>query len=305
MTNKIEKPRVLVTGSNGMLGQAIQKYLNNYDFDLYFINSGCYDLTREEDVMLMYQSVKPNRVIHLAAKVGGIFDNLRNPLDFLEKNILMSTLVTKWAHKYNVKRFTGMLSTCVYPNDINKYPLSEEDVFTGTPEITNFGYAYAKRVQGLQIEYYNKLNRNWNYLMPCNLYGIDHKPLDSLHFIPALIKKIQNAVANNEDSITLFGDGTPLRQFMYADDLAKIINIMVEKDIKVSCNVAVPWNLSIKEMADIVMKVMDANLNIEWDTTKPNGQHRRDASTTRFEGYYPDFKFTTLTEGVKQIISNE
>lgn len=304
MTNT-ENPRVLVTGSNGMLGQALQKHLNNRDYDLYFINSGCYDLTREADVMSMYQSVRPDRVIHLAAKVGGIFDNLRHPLDFLEKNILMSTLVTKWAHKYNVRRFTGMLSTCVYPNDIDRYPLSEEDVFAGTPEPTNFGYAYAKRVQGLQIEYYNKLNRNWNYLIPCNLYGVDHKPLDSLHFIPALIKKIQNAVANNESSITLFGDGTPMRQFMYVEDLAKIINIMIEKDITKSCNVAVPWNLSIKEMADITMASMGVNLDITWDTDKPNGQRRRDANTAVFEQYYPNFKFTTLAEGVKQVIANE
>lgn len=301
----MDNDRVLVTGGKGMLGQQLQKYLISDKLDIYYVDEGVYDLTCEDQVAKMYKDIEPQRVIHLAAKVGGIFDNINYPIEYLEQNVLINTFTLKWAHKYDVSRFTGILTTCAYPNEVDSYPMKEEQFLQGIPALTNINYAYTKRLQGMQIDSYNKqYNKKWNYLIPCNLYGRDEgKNLEALHFIPALIRKIQNAVTAGEDKIILFGDGTPIRQFMYAKDLARVITRMVNKDITKSCNVAVPWNLSIAEMADITMRAMDVDLKIEWDTDKPNGQHRRDVSTDKFNSLFYGFQFTSLTDGVRDIIS--
>jgi len=290
--------KILVTGGSGMVGKSLKKYLP----DATYISSKDYDLTSEMQVYQMFNNIKPNTVIHLAAKVGGIVDNITYPADYFDQNIIMNTLVLKWAQQHNIKRFIGILSTCIYPDIVESYPITEDMLHLGPPTKTNFSYGYAKRALAVQIEAYNQqYGTQYQYLTPCNLYGEYDKYGDNSHFIAALIKKIHNAKVNNEDKITLFGDGSPLRQFMYSDDLAYVIKYCLDNDIYDNMNVAIDENLSITEMAQIALKACGAeHIEIEYDTTKPNGQYRKDVSSEILKSKIPSFNPINLYDGVKQ-----
>ena len=296
----MEYKNILVTGGSGLVGKYLKKYLPN----AIYLSSKDFDLTTEEGVKLMYLRHKPDIVIHLAAKVGGIIDNINKPAQYYTENVLMNTLLVDYANKLGVKRFIGVLSTCIFPDVMETYPMKEEDLHLGPPTITNFSYGYAKRSMAVQIDAYNKqYGTKYQYLTPCNLYGVGDKDHEAnSHFITALVKKIFDAKENNEESITLYGDGTPLRQFMFADDFAKVIYEVVTNEIYDNFNVAGDENLSIKEMANIALQACDAeNLEIKWDSDKPNGQHRKDVSIEKLKYLLPDFFPLKLSEGIKMV----
>ena len=298
MSNKI-----LVTGGSGLVGKYLKKILP----DAIYISSKDYDLTTEIGVQKMFLKHKPNVVIHLAARVGGIIDNISHPAEYFTQNVLMNTLLIHYAKKYKVERFIGILSTCIFPNVMKSYPMKETDLHLGPPTDTNFSYGYAKRSMAVQIDSYNKqYGTKYQYLIPCNLYGLGDKDHDTnSHFITALVKKIFISKQNNQKSITLFGDGTPLRQFMYAGDFAEIIKQTIENNITDSFNVATEENFSIKQMAEIAIDVTDnQNINILWDTNKPNGQFRKDVSIVKFKNLFPNFKFTSLSDGIKIVYNS-
>jgi GDP-L-fucose synthase len=216
----------------------------------------------------------------------------------------MNTLLLKYSLKYNVERFIGILSTCIYPDKSDVYPLNENKLHEGPPTETNFSYGYSKRCLAVQIDAINKQhNTKYNYLIPCNLYGNNDKDDENKsHFITSLIKKIYDANLNNLNKITLFGDGTPIRQFMHADDLSKIIKLCIDNDITENFNVANDEVYSINEMAHIALDSTNSkHLNIIYDTSKPNGQHRKDVSNLKFKKIFPEFKFIKLNEGIKKI----
>jgi len=281
-----------------MVGQSLKKYLPNATY----ISSKEYDLTSEIHVYQMFNNIKPNIVIHLAAKVGGIVDNITYPADYFDKNIIMNTLLLKYVQQFNIERFIGILSTCIYPDIVETYPITEDMLHLGPPTKTNFSYGYAKRALAVQIDAYNQqYGTNYQYLTPCNLYGEFDKYGDNSHFVAALIKKIHNAKINNEDKITLFGDGSPLRQFMHSDDLAYVIKYCLDNNIYDNMNVAIDENLSILEMAQIALKACSAEyLNIEFDITKPNGQYRKDVSINLLKEKIPVFNPIKLEDGIKQ-----
>ncbi len=292
--------KIIVTGGSGLVGKSLRKFLPN----AVYLSSKDYDLTTENGVRTMYLSQKPDVVVHLAAKVGGILDNINKPAEDYTDNVLMNTLLIDYARKTNTKRFIGVLSTCIFPDVMESYPMKENDLHSGPPTITNFSYGYAKRSMAVQIDSYNKqYGTKYQYLTPCNLYGLGDKDHESnSHFITALVKKIFDAKENNENTITLFGDGTPLRQFMYADDFAKIIYDVISNDIYDSFNVAGNENLTIKEMAEIALKACDAeNIEIKWDLSKPNGQHRKDVCIDKLKYLLPDFNPLSLSEGIKLV----
>jgi GDP-L-fucose synthase len=290
--------KILVTGGSGMVGKSLKKYLPNATY----ISSKDYDLTSEHHVYQMFNDIRPDTVIHLAARVGGIVDNITYPAEYFDKNIIMNTLVLKWAQQYDVKRFIGILSTCIYPDIVESYPITENMLHLGPPAKTNFSYGYAKRALAVQIDAYNQqYGTQYQYLTPCNLYGEYDKYGDNSHFIAALIKKIHNAKVNGESKITLFGDGNPLRQFMHSDDLAYVIKYCLDNNIYNNMNVAIDENLSIKEMAQIALKACDAEyIKIEYDITKPNGQHRKDVSSEILKEKIPLFSPINLHDGIKK-----
>jgi GDP-L-fucose synthase len=295
--------KILVTGGSGMLGKHLQKFYPN----AIFISSNNYNLTKETEVESMFRCYKPNIVIHAAAKVGGIIDNINHPAEYFEDNILMNTLVLKYSYLYNVERFIGILSTCIYPDVNSRYPIPEEDMFLGPPTPTNFSYGYSKRALAVQIDSYNKqYNTKYNYLIPCNLYSeYDNFSNNSKsHFLTALLKKIKLATANNSKEIELFGTGQPLRQFMYAGDLAKIIYLSIKNGIYKNLNIATEENLSIEQMAFLAIKNIDSNLKIKYIPNTPDGQYRKDVSIEKFKMLFPDFKFVPLEEGIKKVYNN-
>jgi len=291
--------KILVTGGKGMVGQHLQEILPK----AVYIGSKDYDLRDWLEVENLFETHHPTHVIHLAAKVGGIQDNLSKPAEYFDDNILINTNVLKMCKWYNVKRFTGILSTCIYPNIVEKYPMKEEDMFLGPPALSNFSYGYAKRCLAVQIDAYNKqYNTKYNYLTPCNLYSEydNFNNENKMHFMTALLKKIKTS----DKELNLLGTGKPLRQFMYAGDLAKIIKEVIYNDITDSFNVATSENLSIDKMANISLKVLNKNLKINYLKPELDGQFRKDVCNKKLLSYIPNFKFTNFEEGIKKVYSN-
>jgi GDP-L-fucose synthase len=278
--------KVLITGGSGLVGRWLQKTNPEY----IFLSSKDFDLTSEKSVAEMYEKHNPDTVIHLAARVGGIVDNIQNPCDYFEENVLMNTLLLKYARINNVKKFLGVLSTCIYPDVMDSYPLKEDCLHKGEPTKTNFSYGYAKR----------------DYVIPCNLYGDGDKNHPSKsHFVTALIAKINEAVKNNYKEITLFGDGSPLRQFLHAEDFALVINEIIQKDITSNLNVAAEEVYSIKRITEIALDACDAtHLKVNFDKSKPNGQHRKDVCIDRLKKVIPNFNPKSLYQGIKQTYNN-
>lgn len=295
--------KILVTGGSGLTGNSLKKILPN----AFYISSKDYDLTSEVDVKKMFNDIKPEIVIHLAARVGGILDNIERPADYFTENILMNSLVIKYSHLNNVDRLIGMLSSCIFPDTMNRYPMEEEDLHLGPPPASNFSYAYSKRSFGVQIEAYNKQYKTkYNYLIPCNLYGIGDKDGDkNSHFVTSLVKKIYEANKRGDDHIVLYGDGTPIRQFMYVDDLSYVIKQMLEKNIYENLNVTTDETLTISQIANIALKACDStHLKIVYDNTKPNGQYRKDITAKKLKSLMPEFKPTSLENGIKKMYKN-
>lgn len=289
--------KVLVTGGTGLVGTYLQKYIDGV-----FLNSSDFDLTNETEVVRMYFVHKPDVVIHLAAKVGGIVDNITYPFQYYEENLLINTHVVKHARMFNVQKFVGVLSSCIFPDVVDHYPMVEEDMHKDLPNENNFGYGYAKRVMGCHIDIAKKQGLNYSYITPSNLYGeYEHGDVSRKHFVGALLEKIHTARVNGDNHITLFGDGTPLRQFTFAKDIAEIINLVVKYDIKENLNLSTPHNLTIDQMARLALEATDSqHLKIRYDTTKPNGQYRKDINTNKFKNLFPNYEFTSYVEGIKQ-----
>ena len=287
---------ILVTGGTGLVGKHLQDILP----EATYVSSSAYDLIDMGAVREMMIDFEPEVVIHLAARVGGMLDNMNNPVNYLEENVLMNTNVLKACHEFNVERVITMLSTCIYPDKVKTYPMKEEDLFNGPPTPTNFSYGFAKRCMAAHIDAYRKqYNKKWCYLIPCNLYGeYDKYEEHHSHFVSALIKKIYEA----DESIELWGTGKPLRQFMYGGDLARIIKYMIDNEIVDDFNVAPEWVYSIDEIVKIGKKAcLKDKLVVNYDNTKPDGQFRKDVDSSKLLSVLKDFKFTTLNEGIKKV----
>ena len=293
--------KILITGGSSMVG----KHLQNILPDAVYLNSKDANLTDINQTKNIFNKVKPDTVIHLAAKVGGIMDNIEKPVNFFEENVFINTNVLKTAYENNVNKFIAILSTCVYPDKLSdfEYPITEDKLHNGPPTPTNFAYGYAKRCLAVQIDAYNQqYNTKYSYLIPCNLYSeYDHFTGDKAHFLSNLINKIIIAKKNNQKTINLFGSGKPLRQFMYAEDLAKAIKISIDEQEPFKYNISTSENKSILEIAEIALKACDAEyMTLDFDRSKPDGQFRKDASSQKFLTKYPDFKFTSLFEGIQK-----
>ena len=291
---------ILVTGGSGLIGTYLKEILP----DATYVSSKDFNLVNQEEVSLMFKKIKPTTVIHLAALVGGIHHNIQEPVRYFEENILMNTFVLRESFKNNVKHFTGILSSCIYPNEINEFPIKEDKLLIGAPHEDLFSYSYAKRCMAIQIDMYNKKHETkYNYLIPCNLYGEFDKfdPIKG-HFVGALIEKLINAKKNSEKTITLFGDGTPFRQFMHAKDVANIIKMMIMNNKYHNMNIATKENYTVDTIAKIALRACDAeDISIMYDKNKPNGQMRKDIEISKLNKYFPKFLPIKLEEGIKEI----
>jgi len=287
--------KILVTGGSGLVG----KHLKDILPEAIYISSKDFDLTNMDRVHAMMDFFRPKIVIHLAARVGGIMDNINYPVDYLEENILMNTNLLKKCHEFNVDRVISILSTCIYPDVLETYPMKEEDLFNGPPTPTNFSYGFAKRCMAAHIDSYVKqYDKKWSYLIPCNLYGeYDKYEEHNSHFVSALIRKIYEA----NDEIEMWGTGKPLRQFMYGGDLARVIKYMIDNDIVDNFNVAPKEVYSIDEITNIGKKACEKDkIVVNYDNTKPDGQFRKDVDSSKLLSVLENFEFTTLEEGIKK-----
>lgn len=290
---------ILVTGGTGLVATHLKEILPNATY----VSSKDYDLKIGKQTDDMIKTHEPKILVHLAARVGGIMDNINYPVDYLEENVLINTNVLKSCHKYSVERVIGILSTCVYPDVVNNYPIKEGELFNGAPPPTNFAYSFAKRCMATHIDSYVKqYKKKWCYLIPCNLYGeYDKYEEHHSHFVSALIKKIFEA----NDSIELWGTGKPLRQFMYGGDLARVIKYMIDNKIIDNFNVAPEEVYTINEIANIVKKACGKEkLVVNYDNSKPDGQFRKDVDSSKLMSVLKDFRFTPLNNGVKKVYDN-
>lgn len=291
---------ILVTGGTGLVGRYLSQTL-----DATYVSTRDFNLTNEAEVAHMYHLHNPDAVVHLAAKVGGIMDNIKYPFEYYEQNLLMNTYMVKWARNTGVKKFVGALSSCIFPDVAKRYPMLEEDLHDGLPTASNFGYGYAKRMLGVHINMAKKEGLNYSYIVPSNLYGeFEYGNVDQKHFVGALLYKIYDANRNGADYITLYGDGTPLRQFTFAKDVAEIIKLIVKNDVRENLNISTPDNLTIDQMVRIALEATNStHLKVVYDSTKPNGQFRKDISCEKLLKIFPDYKFTPYIEGIKQTYS--
>ena len=287
--------KILVTGGSGMVGSYLMELLP----DASYPSSTELNLLCAESISSYLKKNKFTHVIHLAAHVPTVSDYQESRVEYLDKNIIMNTLITKLSYEAGIKNFMGVLSNTVYPEKCNIYPIQEEMIYEGCPNESLMSYAYAKRTHALQLDNY-RISRsvNYNYIIPCNLYGLQgSKKSGFRHFLNDLVLKA--FIANRDKSdLILFGDGKPLRQFMHAKDLARIIILFLKKNITINCNIAPDDNISINRYAETVLKTLKLeHIKITYNESNP-GQFRKDISNELMKTYIGDFKFTSLEEGI-------
>ena len=276
MINKDSK--IYIAGHNGMVGSACRNLLleNGYE-NLIGKSRNELDLRNQRDVELYIKDKKPEIIINAAATVGGINANMEDPYKYLMDNILIQNNLIKFAHELNVSRFIFLGSSCIYPKN-SPQPIKEEYLLTDSLEETNQWYAIAK-IAGVKLceAIFKKYNKQFISLMPTNLYGPkDNFDLKTSHVLPALIRRFHEANENNEKEVVLWGDGSPLREFLNSYDLAKAILFVCENHLdKHIYNVGSGDEFSIKEIALKVKDIIGFSGNIKWNSSMPNGTKRK------------------------------
>jgi GDP-L-fucose synthase len=300
-----DSKRVLVTGGSGFLGQHLIKRLSDQGATIIAPGHKEYDLVDNDQVKKMYQdNPGVDMVIHLAAVVGGIGANREHPGKFFYDNLMMGVQLMEQARQFKVPKFVALGTVCAYPK-IVPIPFKEEDLWNGYPEETNAPYGLAKKMMLVQSQgYRQEYGFNSIFLLPVNLYGPeDNFDPESSHVIPALIKKCVDAVANGDDKIVVWGDGSASREFLYVEDAAEGILLAAEKyDKSDPVNLGSSYEITIKDLVSIIAKHCDFTGKIEWDTTKPNGQPRRKLDTSKAEKEFGFKSKTTFEDGLQKTI---
>lgn len=296
--------RILVAGSSGLVGSAITRALEETSHEVVKVNSSVVDLTDRQATFDFVSSKSPDAVIDAAAKVGGIGANDSMPVEFLSRNIQIQTNLMDAAHAAKVGRFVFLGSSCIYPRDAQQ-PIKEESLLTGPLESTNSAYAIAK-IAGIELirSYRRQYGRRWISLMPTNLYGPgDNFDLATSHVLPALIRKFSEAVESGSSEVVLWGTGSPRREFLHVDDLARAVLLAMEiYDDDQILNVGVGTDVTIRELAETVALVTGFQGEIVWDETKPDGTPRKvlDVSRMMELGWSPQIK---LKDGIIQTLA--
>jgi GDP-L-fucose synthase len=300
----LENKKILVTGGNGFLGRVVVEKLTKLN-----VKSIISPSSKELDLRLQSNCKKAvhdvDVVFHLAGKGGGIEYMRNNPAETFYDNIMMGTQLINEAKNENIEKFIALGTVCSYPK-FSSIPFTENNFWEGYPEETNAAYGLSKKMMTVQSEAYrNQFNFNSISVIPTNLFGPgdDFNPNTS-HVIPGIISKISKAMLTNSKEIILWGDGTPTRDFLYVEDAADGIILAGEKyNDSYPLNLGAQKEISIKELGNMISKLMNFDGNINWDTTKPNGQPRRCVSNEMAEqkiGFIPKM---SLEDGLKKIIA--
>ena len=296
--------KVLVTGGNGFLGTSLVPQLINLGAKIHIPRSKEYDLRNEAFVEKLFSKAKPDLVIHLAAHGGGIGHMRKHPGTIFYDNITMNSLVIDMSRKYSVEKFVGIGTVCSYPR-FTQVPFDEKDLWEGYPEETNAPYGLAKKMMLVQTQgYHQEFGFNGIHLLLVNMYGpYDDFNLKTAHVIPALIRKFFLAVKTNKDEVTVWGTGKVSREFLYVKDAAEAIILATEKYNKSEpVNIGAGFEISIKDLVELIAKLTDFKGKIGWDATKPDGQPRRCLDTSKAEKEFGFKAKTSFREGLKRTI---
>ena len=298
--------RIFLAGHNGMVGSSILRTFKKKGYkNIFFKSRNSLDLIDQKKTYKYLKKIKPEFVIIAAARVGGILANNNHKAQFIYENLMIQTNLIHSSYLVGVKKLIFLGSSCIYPK-YSKQPISEKYLLTGKLEKTNDAYAIAK-IAGIKMcEAYNKqYNTNYICLMPTNLYGPnDNYNLTESHFFPALINKIYQAKTKKKNSITLWGDGTPMREIMYVDDLADACEFFLKKKTKFTLiNIGSGIEKTILGYTNFLLKKIGINLKINFDKGKPNGTPRKKLSCNLAKKYGWRSKIS-LDEGFKKTYDN-
>lgn len=297
--------RICVTGGAGFLGSFIQESLKKRGVtDIFIPLRKQYDLIEVSDIRRMLSDAKPDVIIHLAANVGGIGANMEHPAEFFYDNLMMGVQLIHESWKAGVEKFVAIGTICAYPK-YTPIPFKEDDLWNGYPEETNAPYGLAKKMLLVQSQAYRKqYGFNSIYLLPVNLYGPrDNFNPKSSHVIPALIHKCYEAKLNHISEVVIWGDGSPTREFIYAGDAAEGIVMATEKyDGPEPVNIGSGMEISIKDLAELIARLIGYEGKLVYDTSKPNGQPRRALDVSRAREYFGFTAKMSFEDGLKQTI---
>ena len=293
--------KIYVAGHRGLVGSAIVRNLEAKGYmNIIYRTHEELDLTNQADVQAFFKEEQPEYVILAAAKVGGIHANNTYPADFIYDNLMIQNNVIKAAHDYKVKKLLFLGSTCIYPK-MAPQPIREEYLLTGALEETNEAYAVAK-IAGLEMCKFFKKQYGDNFIscMPTNLYGPnDNFDLKSSHVLPALIRKFHEAKVNGSDTVEVWGTGTPLREFIYVDDMADACVFLMENyDGEQHVNIGTGEEVSIRQLAETVKEVVGFEGELVFNTDMPDGTPRKLTTVDKLHGLGWKHK-TSLNEGIK------
>lgn len=295
--------RILITGGSGLVGTAIKAISKNHNYEFKFLSSKECDLRDYEQTNKVFETYKPNYVIHLAANVGGLYKNMRQRVSMYEDNVQIDSNVLKCCHKYNVKKVVSTLSTCIFP-DKTTYPINESMLHDGPPHQSNFTYAYAKRMLEVQCRAYREQYGScFVCVIPTNIYGInDNFSLEDGHVIPALIHKCYLAKQENKPFV-IKGSGSALRQFMYSEDIARLMMWVLEdyNDDSIILSVSESDEVPISRIVELIAENMKYT-NIEYDKTCSDGQYKKTADNSKLMQYNSNFEFTSMEDGLKKTV---
>ena len=292
----MQEKRITVTGGKGFLGGHLIKKLRDKGYrKIAVAGRPEYDLVNLADIERMYNTTKPDVVIHLAAKVGGIGFNQEHPASLFYDNIMMGVQLIHEGYLRKIDKFVALGTICAYPK-FTPVPFKEDDIWNGYPEETNAPYGLAKKMMLVQSQAYrNQYGFNSIFILPVNLYGPgDNFDPRSSHVIPALIKKCVDAVASKERKIVVWGTGKATREFFYVEDAAEAIILAMEKYNKSDpVNIGAGFEISIRDLVGLIMELTGYKGKVTWDETKPDGQPRRMLDTARA---YHEFGFKARTD---------
>ena len=300
----LKNKRILVTGGNGFLGKNLVKKLEEFDVrDVFAPSSEEFDLTKQQDCQKIVKNI--DVIFHLAGNSGGIGYMEKNPASVFYDNVMMGTQLLHEAKNENIEKFVGLGTVCSYPK-FASIPFSEDEIWEGFPDESNAPYGISKKIMLTQSDAYRQqFGFNSITVIPTNVYG----PEDNFHIetsgvIPGIISKIFNAIKTNSNEIILWGDGKATRDFLYVDDVSYGMILAAEKYDKASpINLGAEHEISIKDLATMISKIMQFSGEIKWDSSKTNGQPRRSVSNDKAEkeiGFKPK---TNLNEGLEKMIS--
>lgn len=304
--NLLQDKKVVVTGGAGFLGREVCRLIEPHDPQSIIVpRSEKYDLRQREATEQLMADSKPDIVIHLAAIVGGIEANRLNPGKFFYENAIMGIELIEQARKYQVEKFVSIGSICAYPK-FTPVPFREDDIWNGYPEETNAPYGLAKKMLLVQSQAYRQqYNMNAITLFPVNLYGPgDNFDLQSSHVIPALIRKICEAMQQGKKTIEVWGTGSASREFLYVSDAADgIVKATLRYEDAAPVNLGSGKEINIRNLAETICDICGFDGEIRWNTEKPDGQPRRCLDTNRASEYFGFVAKTELREGISSTVN--